>query len=35
MEWSDPNIDADYDAVITLILRGLRIGWPVGPVIQS
>jgi AcrR family transcriptional regulator len=25
MEWSDPNIDADYDAVITLILRGLQI----------
>jgi AcrR family transcriptional regulator len=25
MEWSDPNIDADYDAVIILILRGLQI----------
>jgi AcrR family transcriptional regulator len=25
MEWSDPKIDADYDAVITLILRGLQI----------
>jgi hypothetical protein len=25
MEWSDPNIDADYDGVITLILRGLGI----------
>jgi AcrR family transcriptional regulator len=25
MEWSDPNIDADYDAVITLLLRGLQI----------
>jgi AcrR family transcriptional regulator len=25
MEWSDPNIDADYDAVIILLLRGLQI----------
>lgn len=24
MEWADPNIDADYDALITLIVRGLR-----------
>ena len=23
MEWADPDLDADYDAVITLILRGL------------
>ena len=35
MEWSDPNIDADYDAVISLILRGLRIDGSSVPVIQS
>ena len=23
MEWADPDLEADYDAVITLILRGL------------
>ena len=26
VEWSEPGIDADYDAVIELVLRGLRAG---------
>ena len=28
MEWNEPGIDADYDAVITLILRGLAAVQP-------